>query len=158
MMKPLTGRGVLLWLLCTFGVVFAVNGFFIARAVSTYPGEDVHNPYLQGVDYNRRLQAHAEQAAEGWRATIGAKRIGANRIDIEVRVDNTEGSLPHNFSLSGLLRHPMDEERDRALKFTANGPHRFISRITGVSAGGWDIQVKANGSVPFEASRRIWLP
>jgi nitrogen fixation protein FixH len=145
-------------LLCTFGVVFAVNGFFIARAIATYPGEDVQNPYLQGVDFNQTLQARAEQAAEGWQATIAAKRVAGGAVEVTIVVDKKAGVLPADFSLTGLLRHPSDEELDHPLSFAASGPNRFVGHITGVRRGAWDVQVKANGRVAFEASRRVWLP
>jgi hypothetical protein len=39
-MKPLTGRGVLAWLVAFFGIIFATNAIFIAMAVKTFSGED----------------------------------------------------------------------------------------------------------------------
>ena len=159
MSKPLTGRHVLFWLFGVFGIVFAVNGFFIARAVTTYPGEDVANPYLQGVDYNRTLHAHADQAAQGWKATIDGRRLGKAHVAIRVAIEN-HVALPADFELSGLLRHPMDAELDRKLTFHKTGAGLWEAELSHVAAGGWDVTVAANPAshVPFEASRRIWLP
>jgi nitrogen fixation protein FixH len=157
MSKPLTGRHVLFGLLVIFGVVFAVNGIFIARAIETYPGEDVANPYLQGVDYNKTLAAHASQAAEGWKATIEAHRAGTSGLLVRVTIDNHR-YLPASFNLNGLLRHPMDAERDRRLAFHAAGNGAYEAELAGVPSGGWDVVVSAVSNSPFEASRRIWLP
>ena len=69
--QKLTGRGVIVWLIATFGVVLAVNFYFIYQAERTYPGQDVSHPYLQGVDYNQTLDDRAKQAQLGWSAAIG---------------------------------------------------------------------------------------
>ncbi len=156
MTRTLTGTKILLWLLGTFGVVFAVNGLFIAKAVSTYPGEDVSNPYLQGIDYNRTLSDRAVQAANGWHATISGARTANGRVTISIIVSSRE-TLPAGFSLVGELRHPADAERDHKLRFVEPSPGTFVGQAAGVTSGAWDVVVRTNSRVPFEASRRLWL-
>lgn len=157
MNRTLTGRHVLLTLVGTFGVVIAVNAYFVTRAVETYPGEDVQNPYLQGVDYNQTLARHAEQSATDWTATIGASRRTDGAAEITVAIDSHGKPLPQGFAVSGILRHPADAERDQPLRFQASGPNTFAARLANVDRGAWDVSLSASGA-PFEASRRIWLP
>jgi nitrogen fixation protein FixH len=159
MTKSLTGKHVLLWLGGTFGVVFAVNALFVTKALDTYPGEDVQNPYLQGVDYNQTLAQRADQASLGWNATIDGSRSKAGEAAISVVVDAKDGALPPGFVLSGELRHPADAERDRALTFSKVGDKTFVSHVKSVGAGAWDVIVSAHDTknIPFEATRRLWL-
>jgi len=155
MTRTLSGRHVLGWLIGSFGVVFAINVLFIVKAIATYPGEDVHNPYLQGIDYNLTLADRAQQKARGWQATISAARSGNTDMTVSVTIN---GALPGDFGIKGALRHPMDAERDRLLSFQRVGRNTFESRVPSVRAGAWDVVVSATDNVPFEASRRIWLP
>jgi nitrogen fixation protein FixH len=152
----LTGRTVLIWLIATFAVVLGVNGFFIARAIGTYPGEDVHDPYLQGIGFNRTLAERHHQATLGWQASVEAKRSAA-ATTITVTLVDPRRALPATLNLTGELRHPTDAERDRVLVFTRHDANTFIGRTSVVAAGSWDVVVRAKGNVPFEATRRLWL-
>lgn len=158
MKNRLTGRAVLIWLVAFFGVIAAVDGTFIATSVSTYRGEDEQKPYLQGVEYNATLARRAAQQRNGWTAHIALDRSGAGaRIDV-VLMDR-QGRPKDVAGLTGELRHPSDENRDRPLRFHAQGGGRYEARVDGVARGAWDVLIASNSNAtPFEASRRLWLP
>lgn len=158
MARPLTGRKTLAILLASFGVVFAVNGYMIARAVGTYSGEDADNAYLQGANFNETLARRAQQARLGWHATIaaGAETNGALRIVVEVadRRDRPVGQL----TMAGELRHPSDANRDKRFAITEERPGVYAATLAHVARGAWDVVVNTTGHhPPFEASGRIWL-
>lgn len=159
MTREWTGRHILIVLLLTFGVVFAVNAYFVFAAERTYPGEDVHHPYLQGLEYNQILKRRAEQAALGWHAEIGGVRDAAGLAVITVTLRNRAGAPVSNEALAGELRHPADEEMDHAIAFHAVGAGTYVGRVPHVVAGNWDVVVTSTKAqqAPFEASRRIWL-
>ena len=70
MNRPLTGRGVALWLAGFFGVVIAANVWFVTLSLKSFHGEDRQRPYQQGLNYNRTLALRARQEAEGWQASL----------------------------------------------------------------------------------------
>lgn len=153
-----TGRHVLAALLLSFAVVVGINGYFIFAAERTYPGEDVSRPYLQGLEYNRILDAHVRQAALGWHATIAGVRDADGTAAIALTLADRSGAPLSGVRLSGILRHPMDEERDRSIVFVGEGNGRYVGRVAHAGAGRWDVVVMArSGHEPFEAKRRIWL-
>lgn len=154
-----TGRHILAALLLTFGVVIGVNVYFVVQAERTYPGEDVHHPYLQGLEYNQILKERARQAALGWRVTIAGTRDANGLAVITVTLVDKTGAPLSGMKLTGELRHPMDEERDHAIAFLAEGGGSYVGRVPHVGAGGWDVIVTSRSTreAPFEASRRIWL-
>jgi len=158
MTREWTGRHVLAALLLSFAVVAGINGYFIFAAERTYPGEDVSRPYLQGLEYNRILDEHARQVALGWHATIAGTRDAQGTATIVVTLADRSGAPLSGVRLSGMLRHPMDEERDHAIVFEAMGSGRYVGRVAHAGAGSWDVAVTArSGHDPFEAKRRIWL-
>jgi len=159
MAREWTGRHILIALLLTFGVVLGVNGYFIVVAERTYPGEDVHHPYLQGLEYNQVLKDRARQAALGWKATIGGTLAAGGNATITVTLADKNGQPVSAEALKGELRHPMDEERDRAIAFHAQGNGTYVGHVPHVRAGRWDVVVtrKTQKEAPFEAVRRIWL-
>lgn len=157
MKSPLTGRGVILLLCGFFGVIFATNIVFITLAVRSFRGEDEHKPYLQGVEYNHTLARRAAQAQLGWTAEIAATRLPTGRVRLAVIVRGPDGSARGGLALTGLLRHPSDENRDRLLAFHAVAAGRYEADLPGITPGAWDVRIANQGVAPFQAGRRLWV-
>lgn len=158
MSKTLTGRGVLLWLGGFFGIIFATNAIFITEAVKTFRGEDEQLPYLQGVTYNQTLEHRATQTQLGWQASIAARRGTAGKVDVIVQLHRRDGSPETQVRMTGALRHPADENRDRPLRFSEISAGVYRAELAGVAPGNWDVLVSNQTGEPFQASRRLWLP
>lgn len=159
MNKPLTGRGVLLWLFAFFGVIFATNIIFITLSIKTFSGEDEQKPYLQGVQYNDTLARRAAQRKLGWRATMIATRLADGQLRISVSLSSPNGRPETGLSLGGELRHPANENRDRVLKFKEAAPGLYREDLASVGPGSWDVIVNNPAKdAPFEATRRLWVP
>jgi nitrogen fixation protein FixH len=154
----LTGRGVLLLLVGFFGVIFATNAIFITAAVKTFRGEDEAKPYLQGVEYNDTLARRAEQARLGWHASIGDQRLSSGSVLLTVDVAEADGKAPTGLVLTGELRHPADEHRDRSLRFTETSPGHFETQLRDLTPGRWEMVVSNSKDQPFQAERRLWVP
>ena len=156
MNRPLTGRGVLLWLGAFFACVVAVNVGFIVTSVNTFRGEDEQKPYLQGVEYNQTLARRAEQARLGWRASISAERLANGHVRLNFDLKGAGNAEP---KFTAELRHPADENRDKQLRVVRQGGGRFSADAGAVSAGAWDvILTSADTKAPFEATTRLWVP
>ncbi len=125
MKRTLTGRGVLLWLALFFGVVILTDMIFVTVAVKTFRGEDEEKPYLQGIAYNQTLARRAEQARLGWHAVIAAERMGDRGAVVDLDVVDATGAPKAGLILTGELRHPSDEHRDRP----AGWWHRLLPRL-----------------------------
>jgi nitrogen fixation protein FixH len=158
MMRKLTGRAVLLLLAGFFGVIFATNAIFITAAVRTFRGEDEAKPYLQGVEYNHTLARRVEQARLGWRASIGDQRLASGAVLLTIDVSQPDGKAPKGLSLTGELRHPADEHRDRILHFAETAPGHFEAQLRDVTPGRWEMVVSNSRTEPFRTERRLWVP
>ena len=74
--QRLTGRHVLVVVVLFFGIVFAVNGVLLWKALSTHSGVVAQEPYRKGLAYNTRIAADARQAALGWSALLDVEAKG----------------------------------------------------------------------------------
>jgi nitrogen fixation protein FixH len=158
MTHTLTGRTVLYWLLGFFGVIIAVNVWFIIASIQTFSGEDEQKPYLQGIEYNQTLARRAEQVALGWRATISTRRLAGGKVRVSVNLMKADGTPETGLALHGELRHPADEELDRTLRLKETAPGTYQTEISGVHSGAWDVVVETGDpQPPFEATRRLWV-
>lgn len=158
MTRTLTSRGVLIWFVCFFGIIFATNAYFITIAVKTFRGEDEHLPYLQGIEYNHTLARRALQKKLGWQALVAVERRADGQARVQVTLRQPNGTAPAPEQLVGELRHPSDENRDRPLQLVSDGGGLYHADLAHVSPGVWDVMLKsAAHDVPFEAVRRVRL-
>jgi nitrogen fixation protein FixH len=157
MSRPLTARGVLVWLILFFGIIIATDTFFIVKSVKTFSGEDNADPYMIGLKYNQALANRAAQAKLGWHATISTSRAASGGLEIAVSITGADGAPQADATLKGELRHPADENHDRALIFRQVRPGAYVAELPTVPKGNWEVQVENAGKIPFEASRRIWV-
>jgi nitrogen fixation protein FixH len=153
----LNGKRVALILAGFFGIIFATNAFFITAAVRTFRGEDEQLPYLQGVEYNHTLARRAAQAQLGWSAEIRADRLSSGRLRLEAMVRGPDGRARDGLGLTGLLRHPSDENRDRVVVFHPVSAGRYEASLDSIAPGAWDVRISNQGPVPFQAGRRLWV-
>lgn len=63
MAKELTGKKVLMILICAFGTIIAVNVFMAYKAIGTFPGLEVKNSYVASQSFDAERGA---QEALGW--------------------------------------------------------------------------------------------
>lgn len=157
MTGEIKGWHVLAMLLAFFGVTIAVNTALTIYAIGTFSGEDVPKPYLQGLDYNRTLEARAAQHALGWTATISGTRDGADAA-IAAHIAGRDGSPKSMLTAEAVLRRPTDARLDRTVPLVQMGDGNYEARVKDVAAGAWDIIVRAkDDSGAFEAERRVVL-
>ena len=76
--KPLTGRGVLIWLAGFFGVMIVANGIFLYFAITTFSGLDDASSYRAGRNYSGELAAAAAQAERVCAAVRASRNIASS--------------------------------------------------------------------------------
>ena len=105
MEKPLTGRHVLIILLSAFGVVFAVNGFFLYSALHTHSGEQRGATYEAGLHYNATLAEQRAQDELHW----SHKSEALPGSLLAVTFADASGSPVAGLSVEGWLERPRRE-------------------------------------------------
>jgi nitrogen fixation protein FixH len=141
--RPITGRTVLWGLLGFFGTIFAVNGVFVYYALDSWPGLGVQNAYERGLNYNKILDAAAEQAAKGWRSEVAILEDGARRR-IEVRLTGKDGTPLAGLEVKAPLSRPTHEGMDAALKLAAVSPGIYDAELKLREPGRWNVEIKAD--------------
>jgi nitrogen fixation protein FixH len=155
----LTGRHVLIWLICFFGVVFAVNFTMMHYAVSTFSGMEDDSPYKNGLAYNTDLDAGRRQNARGWTVNAGIERQGDGLIHVAVDAVDAKG-VPLS-GLEGTLRleRPADRRFDRSGPLTVLGTGRYGADLGPADIGQWDLVVELDrgGEKLFVSRNRVIL-
>ncbi len=156
--KGLTGRHVLFTLLGFFGVMIAVNAYFVVVAVKSFPGEDVPRSYRQGLEYNTTIAAREAQAQLGWTARVNV--ISSKSLIVEITDKNGKGV--DGLSTTGTLRHLVDMGNDMSLNFENTGGGRYVANLDPIPehtlSGRWVLNAQAvKGDDSFKLRREIWV-
>jgi nitrogen fixation protein FixH len=151
------GRHVLAGLLAFFACVFAVNGYFIFRAVSTHTGVVSQEPYRKGLAYNDRITADERQMALGWRETLTLTSAGRMVLKL---ADVQDKPIPA-LRIDAHAGRPSTVRHDRAVTLSETVDGQYTADIGNLDGGNWVVTVEAwrigEGEPAFRLRRRLWL-
>lgn len=156
--RPMTGRQVLAMFIAFFGVIFAVNGYFLFSALSTHTGVVSVEPYRKGLAYNRRIAADARQTALGWSEDIAVDGTG----EVTITIGDADRRAISRLSISAIMGRPSTSADDRLLHFTEHSAGTYRATTRDLPEGNWIISVEARLSPAdaepvYRARRRLWL-
>lgn len=140
----LTGRRVLFGFAGFFGIVFAVNGFFIYKALSTFDGVEVDGAYQKGRAYNHLLERMDEQRRLGWQATIAADKAPAG-TRLRVTFARADGSALTGLDVEGTFWRPVAAGADRRLPLAETAPGTYETVFDLAHDGNWLVRIAAAG-------------
>lgn len=156
--RELTGRMVLALLLAFFGVIFAVNGVLVHKALSTFGGVETESSYNAGQSFEREVAKAEAQDARHWRIAGEVTRAtdGAALLDIVAR--DAGGAALTGLDALVSFERPTDRRLDRAIIVSNDGPGHFRGRAT-IAAGQWDLVIELwrQGERQFRSINRIVL-
>lgn len=143
-----------------FGVIFAVNGYFLASALNTHTGIVSKQPYRKGLDYNRRIAADARQQELGWRHGIA---LAPDRRSVEMNLADRHGQPVTGLLVEGFIGRPSTEQHDVRFNLREVAPGRYKADIAGLAPGNWLLQVAAQRATStgtetaYRLRKRLWL-
>lgn len=156
--RELTGRAVLLWLVGFFAVIFAVNGWLVQAATSTFGGLETDSSYKAGLMFEREVAKAERQQELNWQVdgALVRGRGGATVLNISVR--DTQGQPVDGLTADARLAHPADSRLDHVIRLDTAGAGRFHGADS-AQPGQWELIVdfyRANERV-FRSKSRITL-
>ena len=153
---PLTGRHVLLAMIAFFGLIFAVNGYFLYAALSTHTGLVAVEPYRKGLAYNQRIAAAERQTQLGWTESLSVEASGRVALGLATPM----GEAAHGLQITGVIGRPSTERHDRLLRFVEKD-RQYIADAGPLPTGGWIVTIVARADTEsepvFRVRRRLWL-
>jgi nitrogen fixation protein FixH len=151
------GRHVLMMLLGFFGVIFAVNGYFLVMALRTHGGLVAIEPYRKGLAYNERIAASDAQLERGWREVLTVTRDGI----VSVVLCESSGEPVVGLHLSGAIGRPSTDRSDANFEFSEVAPGTYRAVTPPLDAGSWiaSLEAKTTGArtPAYRIRRRLWL-
>lgn len=147
----LQGRHVLFGVIGFFAVIFALDGYFVALAMKTFPGQVTESPFEEGLAFNGDIARREAQARLGWTATAQETAAG-----VVVVLKGRDGHHLSGLNLTGALERPATEAGRQTLRFTEASPGVYTAAAQGL-AGAWDLTATAQDGdgARFDLTRRL---
>jgi len=138
--REVTGRTVLIWLVCFFGAVFVINGVMIKAATSTFGGVETASSYKAGLQFKQEVAAAEQQDARHWKIDGSLKRNGAGDAVLDFAARDEAGAPLTGLTAEVRLVHPADARLDHAIKVDRIGAGQFRGEAA-VPRGQWELLV-----------------
>jgi nitrogen fixation protein FixH len=157
--RPITGRFVLIAVISFFAVVIGVNVVMMRLAIATLPGTEVDSAYSASLAYQKEIQAAHQQDERDWKvdAHIERQADGTTRLNVNPKAQN--GTPLGGLSMLGRLERPIDRRADRTFEMMEEGGGNYRGTALGVAAGQWDLVIEADrdGKRLFLSRNRVVL-
>jgi len=139
-----------LYLIASMLVVFAVNGRFIYKAVTTFPGEASGDDFDLSNRYDAVLQNVARQAALGWK--IDAK---VDRAALHLFLKAKDGGKLVGAQVAADVMRPMGPEHLQQVVFVEHAPGVYDAPVA-LETGQWDAMLRIEaGHDKMRVTQRI---
>ena len=150
-MRELTGPKVFGIALAGFGLIFAVNFYMAFKAVSSFPGLEVADPYIASQTFNAD---RAAQMALGW--VVTPLYDPASR-QIHLRVVGADGAPVTLGDLTVLVGRATEAADDIRPVFVQTGAD--YAAPADLAMGKWMMQVAAHAQdgTPFHQRLQLWV-
>lgn len=157
--RGMRGKHVLMIFVGFFAMIFAVDGFMIYKAVSTFGGIETPDAYRKGVAYNASIAKDEEQAQLGW--TDEVKVVGApHRLQVALR--DKENSAVAGKKLVATVGRPATNRYDVKLDLAETTPGIYEVALPDAAGGTWIVELGAyddasSNDPVYQARRRAWI-
>ena len=153
--RELTGRGVLIWFIGFFAVIFAVNAVMVKAATSTFGGVETTSSYKAGLKFKDEIAAAAKQAGLQWHVDGKLVHDKAGEAVLDIAVRDAAGKAVTGLAATALLAHPADARRDHEVPLGLVGTGQFHGVVV-APAGQWEliIDLERDGERVFRSRSR----
>jgi nitrogen fixation protein FixH len=155
--KALRGIDVFWWIAAFFLITISVDVYFVVRAVNTFPGEQVRNSYVLGLDYNQQIVRREAQKQLGWTAEAGM--VDGAEQNLVVRIGSPAGAVS---GLAVRVEIVAPGRRAVSVDLTEKAAGEYVATVATADTRRIDLLIsatRAGGADPvFEATKMIERP
>lgn len=156
--RELSGRMVLVLLVAFFGVIFAVNGVLVHKALSTFSGLETESSYRAGQLFERDVAMAKAQNAQRWQVDAKVTPASDGRALLDIVARDAAGAVLTGMDAAVIFERPTDRRLDRPVAVSEETPGHFHGGAN-LAAGQWDlvIELSRQGKRQFRSKNRIVL-
>ncbi len=157
--KGLRGVHVFLWIAGFFAVTISLDTLFVVWALQSFPGEQVKNSYVLGLDYNREVARRRAQEQLGWAAEVGLAPADGGRL--VVRMQTADQSPLGGLAVSASV-HISGQARAETVELAEASAGEYSAPVNAPSNARLDMRISARRAhedkTTFIASKTLVMP
>ncbi|MEZ6030875.1 MAG: FixH family protein [Hyphomonadaceae bacterium] len=138
--KGLRGIHVLWWISGFFAVIIALDTLFVTWALQSFPGEEVKNSYVLGLDYNREVERRREQEKLGWTSEVGLEQADDTRL--VVRMNGADQAPVTGLAVSASV-HVIGEADATTIDLAEGAPGEYTASLAAPSQARLELSISA---------------
>ena len=124
-----------------FAVMFVANGTMLYYAITTFTGVETNNAYRRGLQYNKKLEAAAQQRALEWTAAMEIEQRPPLAARITLFLTDRDDLPLTGADVAATFVRPTHEGSDFAAMLLAVGSGRYRLDATFPLPGQWDVRL-----------------
>jgi nitrogen fixation protein FixH len=139
-----------------FGVIFAVNIFYIYIAGQSWRGVVTEKSYQKGVEYNKTIAMVKKQKEMGWKVKMRFKNLGNNSGVLEVVITDKKRKAIKDANIRVYLIRPTQDGFDFDVPMIFSDG-KYQARISAPLKGQWNfnLEIMRGYDVFYQAKRYI---
>lgn len=141
-----TGWQVFWWITGFFAVIIAVNFTMAVLALSTFNGVSDDQAYVDGLEFNQKLEAVARQKALGWTVDTQIKRPGDLGAHIQVSYADSSETPLTQLTVHAEFVRPVHEGYDFSIPLRQTAPGVYTAKTEVPLSGQWTVRMVAEPS------------
>lgn len=146
--RPITGKTVLIWLVAFFGIIIAVNLFFVYVALESWPGLTTSHAYEDGIAYNKTLDEAAAQKALGWHSKVSLSPPTPKGHVLDAIFTAADGTPISGLVVTAEMNRPLGADLDHKVTLKEDRPGHYGAMVKLPALGRWEVLLYAKGSGP----------
>lgn len=135
-----------------FGVIFAVNGTYIALSLSGQDGLVVDHEYTKALHYDDVVQQQKRQAKLGWQVALTPPAAPAAPVTLDLR--DKAGQPLSGASVTVAFQRPTAVGMDQDVPLLEAAKGRYVGTPKLASAGQWDAVIAVRHGQEFYKRRQ----
>lgn len=138
-----TGWNVFWWITGFFAVIIAVNVTMATLALSTFNGVSDDQAYVDGLEFNQKLEAVERQKALGWSVDTQIERPGDLAAQVQVSYKDSNGMSLTQLTVHAEFVRPVHEGYDYSVPLRQTAPGVYSAETKVPLSGQWTVRMVA---------------
>lgn len=138
-----TGWQVFWWITGFFAVIIAVNLTMAVLALLTFNGVSDDQAYVEGLEFNQKLETVERQKALGWAVNTEIERPGDLTAHLEVSYLDSNDAPLTQLTVHAEFVRPVHEGYDFSVPLRQTAPGIYTAKTEVPLSGQWTVRMVA---------------
>ncbi len=156
--KKFTGKHFLISIVSFFGVIIGMNLVFVYFATNTWTGLSKDNAYVDGLNYNKTIEAAQVQRALQWKSQLSLLPVG-DQYRLSFTLKDKDAQELSEFNVIAKVGRPALQGHDQSIVLAENKAGYYQANLDLPLTGQWHVSLYATSpdGTPYQIEQRFFI-